>query len=281
MVGVPTLLQLVIVWVPVVMTLVLSLFRWNGILTSTPTFVGLDNYRFIVVDYTPFWPALSNNLLWIVFISVIGTPLGILLAVLLDQGLRGSRIYQSIFFIPVMLSTALVGVIWGLVYSKDNGLLNFVLGTAGTPNSVDWLGNSDINIWAAMVATTWRYAGYVMILYLAGLRAINPEVKEAAALDGAGAFRTFTLVVFPMMRPVNVIVVVITIVESLRAFDLAWVINRGTNGLELLNTLVIQNLTGEGQVIGVGSALAAVLLVLSLVPIVVYLARTFSKEDAR
>ncbi|NYE95594.1 multiple sugar transport system permease protein/raffinose/stachyose/melibiose transport system permease protein [Psychromicrobium silvestre] len=279
MVGIPTLIELLLVWGPTLLSIGLSLTRWNGLELSDLKSAGLDNYRFIAQDYPPFWPAVGHNVLWLLFLGVIGTPLGLLLAVLLDQKIRGSRIYQSIFFIPVMLSMALIGVIWQLFYNRDNGLLNFLLGTAGTPQAVDWFGDSSVNIWAAMIAATWRHAGYVMILYLAGLKGVDPTLKEAASLDGANARQTFFRVVFPAMRPVNIIIVVITIIESLRAFDVVWVINQGKNGLELLSALVIQNLVGEGQVIGVGSALAVILLVISLVPIVWYLIRTFRRED--
>ena len=210
---------------------------------------------------------------------MVATPLGLLLAVLLDQRIRGSRIYQSIFFIPVMLSLALIGIIWQLMYQRDDGLVNNVLGTAGTSHAVDWFGNSSVNLWAALVAATWRHAGYIMVLYLAGLKGVDPSLKEAAAIDGASAPQAFFRVVFPAMRPINIVVVVITIIEALRAFDIVYVINRGTNGLELISALVIQNLVGEGQVIGVGSALAVLLLVISLVPIVFYLVRTFRKAD--
>ena len=132
-----------------------------------------------------------------------------------------------------MLSLALIGIIWQLFYNRDSGLLNFLLGTAGTPQAVDWFGDSSVNIWAALVAATWRHAGYVMILYLAGLKGVDPTLREAAQIDGANAVQTFFRVVFPAMRPVNVIIIVITVIESLRAFDIVYVINRGTNGLEL------------------------------------------------
>jgi multiple sugar transport system permease protein len=116
-------------------------------------------------------------------------------------------------------------------------------------------------------------------LYLAGLKGVDPSLREAAAIDGANERQTFFRVVFPAMRPINIIVVVITIIESLRAFDIVWVFNHGRNGLELISALVVQNLVGEGQVIGVGSALAVILLVVSLIPIVTYLSRTFGKEN--
>jgi multiple sugar transport system permease protein/raffinose/stachyose/melibiose transport system permease protein len=118
-----------------------------------------------------------------------------------------------------------------------------------------------------------------MILYLAGLKGIDPALREAAALDGANARQTFFRVVFPAMRPINIVVGVITVIEALRAFDIVYVINRGTNGLELLSALVVQNLVGEGTRIGVGAAIATVLLVVSLVPIVIYLDQAFRKEN--
>lgn len=279
MVAIPTLIQLVLIWIPMVLSIGLSFTNWNGLDPSDIKPAGLDNYKFIFQEYPPFWPAISHNVLWLVFLAVIATPLGVLLAVLLDKPLRGSRIYQSVFFIPVMLSLALVGIIWQLFYSQDNGLLNFLLGTAGTPRAVDWFGDSNVNIWAALIAASWRHAGYVMVLYLAGLKGVDPSLREAAALDGANERQTFFRIVFPAMQPINIVVVVITIIESLRAFDIVYVINRGTNGLELISALVIQNLVGEGQVIGVGSALAVILLVVSLVPITFYLARTFRKAD--
>jgi multiple sugar transport system permease protein/raffinose/stachyose/melibiose transport system permease protein len=161
------------------------------------------------------------------------------------------------------------------MYQRNDGLVNHVLGTSGTSHAVDWFGDSNVNLWAALVAATWRHAGYIMVLYLAGLKGVDPSLKEAAAIDGASGPQTFFRVVFPAMRPINIVVVVITVIEALRAFDIVYVINRGTNGLELISALVIQNLVGEGQVIGVGSALAVLLLVISLVPIVFYLVRTF------
>ncbi|SDJ11960.1 carbohydrate ABC transporter membrane protein 1, CUT1 family [Frankineae bacterium MT45] len=279
MVSVPVLIEAVLIWIPTVLSVLLSFTTWNGLSLSDIKPAGFTNYTFIFKTYPPFWPAIEHNLLWLLFLSFVATPIGLLLAVLLDQQLQGSRIYQTVFFIPVMMSLALVGIIWQLMYSRDLGLINSVLGTAGHKNAIDWLGDPSINIWAALIAATWKHVGYIMILYLAGLKGIDPSIKEAAAIDGASATQTFFQVVFPAMRPINIVVVVITIIESLRAFDIVYVFNGGTNGLELISALVIQNLVGEGQVIGVGSALAVILLVVALIPIVTYLSRTFRKEE--
>jgi multiple sugar transport system permease protein/raffinose/stachyose/melibiose transport system permease protein len=279
MVGVPTLVELLLVWLPTVASIGLSFARWSGIALTDVKAAGLANYNYVFNQSTDFWPAVLHNVVWLLFLGLIGTPLGLLLAVLLDQQIKGTRIYQSIFFFPVMLSLALIGIIWQLFYSQDNGLLNNLLGTANTPRAVDWFGSSSVNLWAALVAATWRHAGYVMLLYLAGLKGVDPSLREAASLDGANARQAFFRVVFPAMAPTNVIIVVITIIESLRAFDIVWVINKGTNGLQLISVLVINYLVGEGQVIGIGSAFAVVLLIISLVPIIFYLSRTFSPKE--
>ncbi len=279
MAGVPTLIQLVLVWIPMLLSVILSFMKWNALRLSDITPVGWANYRFVVEDYPPFWPAVAHNIIWLLFLACIATPIGLLLAVLLDQKIKGTRIYQSFFFVPVMLSLPLVGIIWQLMYARNEGFVNNVLGTANTPGAVDWFGNPQVNLWAALVAATWRHAGYIMVLYLAGLKGVDPSLREAAAVDGASPTQTFFRVVFPAMKPINIVIVVITVTESLRAFDIVYVINRGTNGLELIGALVVQNLVGEGQIIGIGSALAVTLLVVSLVPITIYLSRTFGAED--
>lgn len=278
MVGIPTLVELLLVWLPAVGSIGLSFTRWDGISLDGIRSAGWSNYSYVVNDYPQFWPAVWHNVIWLVFLSVIATPLGLLLAILLDQKIKGSRIYQTIFFIPVMLSLSLVGIIWQLMYARENGFINNLLGIADGPHAVDWIGDTHVNLWAALVAATWKHAGYIMILYLAGLKGVDPSLREAAAIDGATATQTFFRVVFPAMRPINIVVVVVTIIEALRAFDLVYVLNGGRNGLELLSVLVIQNLKGEGLDIGVGSAIAVILLVISLVPITAYLTRVFGKE---
>jgi multiple sugar transport system permease protein len=135
------------------------------------------------------------------------------------------------------------------------------------------LGNRDINLFSILVAASWRHIGYVMVLYLAGLKAVDPSLREAAQIDGANERQAFRYVVFPVLRPINVVVLVITVIESLRAFDLAYIINRGLNGLELLSVLVTTNIIGEASNVGFGSSIGVVLLVISVGPIIFYLVR--------
>ena len=267
MVAVPTLLVLWLVWVPAVGSVLLSFTNWDGIgPVSSAKPVGFKNYVDVVTIYPPFWPALQHNLIWLAVMFLVATPIGMFLAVLLDREMRGSRIYQTAIYLPVVLSLALVGFIWQLIYSRDQGLINQITG-----GSIDWYGDQQYNLWAALIASSWRHVGYVMLLYLAGLKGVDPTLREAAKVDGASERETFFKVVFPVMFPINIIVLVVTVIESLRAFDLVWVINKGRNGLELISTLVTSNIVGEASRIGFGSALATFMLLISSVFIVIYL----------
>ncbi|GAA1981420.1 sugar ABC transporter permease [Terrabacter lapilli] len=274
MVVVPTVLVTWLIWLPAIGSVLLSFTNWDGIgpLSSIKS-VGLKNYQDIATIYPPFWPAIQHNLIWLAVLFLIATPLGMLFAVLVDRGVAGTRFYQTSIYLPVVLSVALIGFIWQLIYSRDQGLLNAV--TGGT---TDWYGDPSVNLWAALVAASWRHAGYIMLLYLAGLKGVDPSLREAAKIDGASETTTFFRVVFPVMRPINIIVLVVTFIESLRAFDLVWVINKGRNGLELISTLVTENVVGEASRIGFGSALATIMLAISSVLVIVYL-RIAMKED--
>ncbi len=128
MVGIPVLIELALIWMPTVASVGLSFTKWNGLAIGDIKGAGFGNYSYIFNDYPQFWPAVRHNILWLLFLGIIATPLGLLLAVLLDQRLRGSRIYQTVFFVPVMLSLALVGIIWKLMYSPADGLIDSLMG---------------------------------------------------------------------------------------------------------------------------------------------------------
>jgi multiple sugar transport system permease protein len=277
-VGIPAFIHIALVWFPTLASVALSFTSWNGIGgLENIEWVGIQNYQNLPA-YPPFIPALTHNLIWLAVFLFIATPIGIFLAVLLDKDLRGTRFYQSALYLPVVLSLAIVGFIWELMYAPERGFLNNVLGTTGQGNLIDWLGDRNINLAAVLVAASWRHIGYIMVLYLAGLKSVDPSLKEAAAIDGASERQAFFRVVFPVLRPINIVVLVITIIESLRAFDIVYVINRGLNGLELLSVLVTNNIVGEASRVGFGSAIAVVLLVISLGPILLFLSRTTKDE---
>ena len=270
MVAVPTLFVVLLVVLPAIASVALSFTRWEGIGgLDTIEWIGLTNYKNIFTIYPPFYPALEHNLIWLVFLFLGPTLFGIVLAVLLDKEMRGSRFYQTALYLPVVLSLALTGFIWQLMYSRDQGLINAVTGW-----QIDWYGDPKYNLWAVLVATGWQHTGYIMLLYLAGLKSVDPALREAAAMDGASEVSTFFRVIVPVMRPINLVVLVVTVINSLRAFDLVWVVNKGRNGLEIIAALVTQNVIGEASRIGFGSALATIMLLISSVFVVIYLNAT-------
>ncbi|WP_088314601.1 carbohydrate ABC transporter permease [Kineosporia sp. R_H_3] len=283
MVIVPLFLTMVFVVLPAIASVVLSFASWDGIGgVSNIKWIGFENYKNIATNYPPFWPAIRHNVLWLVVLFFIATPLGMFFAVILDKNIRFSRFYQTPIYLPVVLSLALIGFIWQLQYSRDFGLINAILqflGLQEPDEAIDWFGDPNIAIWAALAASAWRHAGYIMLLYLAGLKGVDPSLREAASVDGANEVKTFFSIVFPVLRPINIIVVVITVIESLRAFDLVWIINKGRNGLELISALVTSNVTGEASRIGFGSALATIMLAISLIFITIYLATIFKEEE--
>jgi multiple sugar transport system permease protein len=272
-----------LIWFPTIVSILFSFTSWDGFGgLSAVQWVGDRNYDQITHIYPPFWPAFKHNLYWLLFLTFIATPFGLLLAYQLDKRIRGSRIYQSIFFLPVVLSLAIIGFIWGfLMYSQDQGLINNLTHhTSADPHLIDWIGDSSINLWAILVAVGWRHAGYIMILYLAGLKAVDPSLREAAAIDGASEWHAFRTVVFPALKPINIVVIVVTVIEALRAFDIVYIINRGRNGLELLSVLVTDNIIGEASRVGYGSAIAVILIVISIIPIVVFVWNSFEERAA-
>jgi len=293
----PILFAAPFVWFPALASVGLSFLKWTGVgsvqlqscqsLPSVPgipqpgCLYGVQNYVQAVTVYPDFWPAVEHNILWLLTFIVIATPLGMLFAVIIDRGIRGSRIYQSVLFLPVMLSLALIGIIWELIYSPNYGLINSLIGRNDNSNLINWLGNPRLNLWALLVEASWRQAGYVMVLYLAGLKAVDPALREAALVDGANPWQTFWRVVFPAMRPINIVVIVVTVIESLRAFDLVYITSNGNplKGLELLSVSVTQNIVGETQRIGFGSTLGVILLLISLIPITIFLLQAFRREE--
>jgi multiple sugar transport system permease protein len=294
--GIPLLIDLAFVWGPAIGTVLLSFTKWTGVgeinfeaCKTTPSLPGIpqpgciygvQNYNQAFNVYPDFWPAVQHNAIWLLVFILFATPLGMLFAVIIDRGIRGSRIYQSVLFLPVMLSLALIGIIWELIYSPNYGLINSILDRTSNDNLIDWLGDPDLNLWAILVEASWKQAGYVMVLYLAGLKAVDPGLREAALVDGANSWQTFWRVVFPVLRPINIVILVVTVIESLRAFDLVFITTGGNplKGLELLSVSVTQNIVGETQRIGFGSTLGVILLVISLIPISAFLYQVFRKE---
>lgn len=274
-VGIPLFFHLLLVWIPAFLTILLSFTYWSGISVSRIKWAGLANYKNIIFDTPAFWEALQNNTIWLLWFAGIATPLGILLAYQIDRQIRGHKFYETAYYLPVVLSLAVTGIIWDFLLRPD-GFVNGLMGR-DIDNAFSFFGNYDINIYVILTIASWRHIGYIMLLYLAGLKSVDLALREASALDGATEWQTFKKVIFPSMKPVNVIVIVITIIESLRAFDIVYIIYGSRGGLPILGTLVFSNIAGEGASMK-GAAYAVILFLLSIGPIIAYLRTTFKGD---
>jgi len=258
-------------------TFYLSLTDWNGL--TTPSFIGLENFERLFRDKV-FILSLINNLKWLLAFTTIPVVLGLGLAMALNQAIPGEKIFKMSFYMPMVLATVVSGLIWGWLYHPRSGLINFILETTHiVDKGPGWLSDRDIVLWSIIIVGIWRQVGYVMVLYLAGLKSISPQLIEAAHMDGASYWRTFWSVILPLLTPVTTIVMVISVIDSLRAFDLVSIMTRGgpANASSVLaNFMYIESFNNYKM--GYGAAIAVVMLFLSLAFILVYLWRVMRDE---
>ena len=275
MVTIPVIVVGGLVWFPTFASIGLSFTNWDGIggITSAQ-WIGTENYHQVATIYPGFWPAVRHNLIWLAYLTFVATPFGLFLAYqFFDKEMRGSRVYQSIFFLPVVLSFAIIGFIVQLIYSPTQGLINGLFGT-----TTDWLGDPSINLWAVLVLVGWRHAGYIMMLYLAGLKAsIRPCVRPPPSTVQASGTRSA-----PSSSGAEA--------DQRRhrrhhghrgASRVRHRLRRqqGAQRLELLSILVTNNIIGEASRVGYGSAIAVILIVLSIIPIVVFVWNSFKETE--
>jgi multiple sugar transport system permease protein len=251
----------------------LSLTEYS--LLQPPEFIGLGNYQELVKD-PQFWNSLKVTFEYVVINIGLQTTLALGLAVLLHR-LTASTLLRGVVLLPYLIANVVVALLWFWMADYNLGVLNQALGWLHI-GPIAFFGDANMAIPTIAFVNVWRHLGYTSLLIFAGLQTIPKDVYEAASMDGANEWQTFKNVIFPTLRPTNTIVLVVTIIESLRAFDLVYVFNGGAQGTELLSILVTNNIIGESSRIGYGSAIAVVLLVISLAVIIPYLISTFRKE---
>jgi multiple sugar transport system permease protein/raffinose/stachyose/melibiose transport system permease protein len=274
---VPLLVEGFWVFWPAIQGLYLSFTKWDGI--SPPRNVGLGNYR-AMLDDPVFGKALLDTAIWLVLFGGLSALGGLGIAVLLQKERRGVGIYRSALFLPVVFSLVATSLIWQAMYQPD-GLINKVLGAIGLSGwEHSWLADANTALYAVIVPALWREIGYVMVLYLAGLKAIGPALYEAATVDGANRWQRFTRITLPQLRGVNAVVLSVIVIDSLRSFDVAWALTRGGpyHSSELLSTYMYSTAFQSVQ-LGYASALAVVIFVLAFGVIVTYLVRAFREAE--
>jgi multiple sugar transport system permease protein len=273
-------LILYVVWIigPTVYTFYLSLTNWDGV--STPKYIGLRNFDilFFKSGQSNFQEALSNNIRWLVVFITVPTTMGLGLAMIFNTDMKGGRWYKVSFYSPLVLSWPVIALVWTWLYHPANGLINSLLrGTGITQHPPGWLADRSLAIYCIIAAATWRQVGYVMILYLAGLKNVDPTLLDAGLVDGANRWQLFRHVIFPLLAPVTTIVFIISVIDSLRSFDLVQVMTRGHEGTQVLaNFMYIEAFNNYRM--GYGAAIAVILFTISVVFVGLYLWRALKDE---
>lgn len=252
---------------PVALAAVYSFFNWNG-LTPLERFVGIDNYVRALSDPL-FLKGIGNNFT-ILFASVlVQGPIAIAIALLLNRRMRGRGLIRALIFVPYVLAEVVAGLSWKLLLSPRGGV-NAVLESIGLGELAQpWLANPDIALWVMFGILTWKYVGFAILLMLAGLQGVPPELTEAAQLDGASWWRIQWHITLPLIAPTIRIWVFLSMIGSLQLFDMVWVTTRG-GPVGATNTMAVYMIQYGQTQPGFGSAVAVILFVISLAVALVY-----------
>ncbi|RAO62076.1 putative ABC transporter permease protein YurN [Micromonospora saelicesensis] len=266
------------VWVfwPAIQGFWFSLTRWDGM--TPPTFVGTDNYVELAGDAT-FRGALVNTVIWLVLFGGLSVLGGFGMALVLQKERRWVGFYRAALFTPVVFSLVVTALVWRVFYQPD-GIADTLLRAVGLEQLIrPWLADPQTALYAVILPALWRQIGYVMVLFLAGLKAIDPALHEAARMDGANAWQRLRHVTIPQLKGVNAVVLSVIVIDSLRSFDIVWSLTKGGpyHSSELLSTYMYST-AFQSLRLGYASAIAVVIFVLALAVILGYLVRAFREE---
>ena len=260
-------IMLAFMFIPMVNAILLSLQSWNGLTSST--WVGLGNYQDLLQD-SLFLNAFAHTALFVVVTVIFQTVIPLLVAVLLFKGVRGSVFFRTVYFMPTVISLAVSGLLWSIIYDPTNGVLNIVLGKLGLQSlEKPWLADMGTVLPSIMVVSIWQSLGFYLLIFFAGLQGIPRDVYEAASTDGANAWQRFRHVTLPLLAPVITVVVVLNTINGLKAFDQIWVMTAGgpTHASDTLGTYLYYTAFGAygsaNPQLGYASAIGVLILVLS------------------
>ncbi|WP_199743777.1 carbohydrate ABC transporter permease [Pseudorhodobacter sp. E13] len=270
---------LVYVIIPIFQSLSISFYDWDGL--GEAVYIGTDNYVELMDDEA-FYTSLKNNLIWLV-LYMLAVPAGLMIAIFLNQTVRGIRIYKSLFFFPFVISQVVVGLMFSWFYAPNFGLL-YKLIELVTGNGIAILADEDYVTYGIIAAGLWPQIAYVMILYITGLNNIAPDQVEAARLDGAKGWKMLWHVILPQLRPATFIAVVVTVIGALRSFDLVSIMTDGGpygSSRVLSFYMYEQALSEYGFRMGYGAAIAVVLFAIMMVFISGFIWKMWRDETER
>jgi len=279
----PTLLFVVFYVYPVLSSVWLSLHDWDGF-APRMKFLGLTNYT-VLLGQPRFLHAVLNNVLWVAFMLLVPTGIGLLLAAILDRGIRGEQAFRIIFFLPFTIPAVAVAAIWRWMYEPDNGLVTSALKLVGLGGlAQNWLGDPSVVNLSLMGAVAWWTTGFAFLVFFAGLRNIPAECIEAARIEGASPWQVFWKVSFPLLWPSTIIVLGMAAIDAMRLFDVVWSMTKGgpAYASEVLATQMYDLAFGRFDM-GRASAVAVCLFVIAaiiIMPYIVYMSRRVQDSEA-
>lgn len=257
------ILFLVIIIIPIFMSLFYSFQKWDGF--TTGTFIGVKNYiEMFTSDTLGFGRTAGNAFLLAIVSVVLQLPLALLLALVLGRGIKGEKFFVAVFFIPVLLSTTVIGQLWSKIYNPEYGIVNTFLNYVGLGSWCrTWLGDQKYALMAVFIPMLWQYVGYHMLLMYAGVKSLSPDIREAAKIDGANERQLAWRITIPMIKPVIRLSVIFSVTGSLKAFDLIYVLTNGgpAHASEVPSTMMVNMIFGRSRY-GFGSAIAIFIIFL-------------------
>lgn len=251
----------IFVFIPIVYSLAMSFTAWRGI--DIPQFIGLANFVEIFTDDV-FWVALRNTLVYAAGVVPLSMGLGLLAALGLNVVLPGRALLRTIYFIPVVVSSVVVGMLASWVFNDNYGIINATLRNLGL-GRVNWLSSPQTAMITLIIATIWARLGFCMVIYLAGLQGIPKDYLDAAHVDGATAWQRFRLITFPLLRPSTFLLLILNVIYSFEAFDLVYVMTGGGPGYSTtVLPVYIYESAFELKRYGYANALGLILMVIIL-----------------
>lgn len=268
---------ILVVW-PLFSSFYYSITNWNGF-SADYRYVGFDNFLQIFHDPL-FTRAAVNTVIWMLAAVIVPTGLGLVLALLIDSQVPGASVFKSIFYLPICLSAIVVGQIWVWIYQPDWGLLNTAINLVTGGNShFAWLAKPGTALYAVIAAWSWQQTGLAMVIFLAGLTAIPSDLIEVCHIEGASSAQRIRQVVLPLLRPATVVVVALGVINSLKGFDILYIMTGGGpfNSSDTL-AMHMYNESFKKYHMGYGSAISVVLFLIALAIIFAYF-RQLRKVD--
>lgn len=273
--------EYLMIWVPLLLSAahLISFSIWTIWISFTPStlvpvtgWVGLRNYNAVLASRN--WQiAFDNLLLFGIAFVLLSLITGLLLAILLDQRIRGENVLRTIFLYPLAVSFVVTGTVWSWLLNPGIGIEKLVHDLGWTAFRFDWLVNRDMAIWTIVIAAIWQSSGFAMALFLAGLRSVDADIIKAAQIDGAGPFRTYRRVILPTLWPITITVVVVQLQFAISAFDLVRALTNGGPGIATqLPALVVYDLMFQRSQLGRGAAAAVLMLLILLAVLLPYAA---------